>query len=188
MVKIILFNGPPRSGKDTCTTMALDHLGKSAVHYRFAAPLKDAVHGLFGMGNVKQEAFDFVKNDPSEMLMGMSPREAYIWMSEEVVKPKFGRDFFAGVAVNAIKNIADDKTVVISDCGFDEEVRKLIKAFGVYNVAIVYVKREGCSFAKDSRDYVTDVVCRQFGIENNGSYGDLNKQVIKILNEFIGAK
>lgn len=188
MPKIVLFNGPPRSGKDTCTKMALEYLGRRAVHYRFAAPLKDAIHGLFGIGGIIIEHFDAVKDEPQESLFGLTPRNAYIWLSEDVVKPKFGKDFFAQVAVNAIKRITDERIVVISDCGFADEVDSLVKAFGLQNVALVFLKRNGTDFANDSRSYIDDVICKQFSIENNGTFSELHEKVREMLESFIDAK
>jgi len=188
MPKIILFNGPPRSGKDTATGMALEYLGKRAVHYRFAAPLKDAIHGLFGMGGVKHEHFDMVKNDPSDIFFGMTPRNAYIWLSEEVAKPKFGSDFFARVAVNAIRNLSEDRTIVISDCGFNEEVEALRKEFGSENILVIYLEREGTDFSKDSRSYISAPLCKTCSIVNNGSYSQLNEKVIRCIEPFVNAK
>ena len=188
MPKIVLFNGPPRSGKDTATRFAMEYFGKRAVHYRFAGPLKDAVHGLFGLPGIMQEHFDSVKDIPQELFFGMSPREAYIWLSENAVKPKFGKTFFANVAVNNLSRITNDSTVIISDCGFFEEVDALIKAFGKDNVAIVYLKRTGTSFDGDSRNYVTHVDCKQYAITNDVSLVEFNEKIIDILREFRNAR
>lgn len=188
MTKIILFNGPPRSGKDAATKFALDYFGKRGVHLRFAAPLKDAVHGLFGMPGIMIEHFDGIKDQSSSLFFGMSPREAYIWLSESAVKPRFGNDFFAKVMVNRIRTITYPGTVIISDCGFREEVDELIKAFGKENVAIIYLKRKGTSFEGDSRDYVTHVECEQYAVTNDGSLIEFNDNIKKILREFRNAK
>lgn len=187
MPKIVLFNGPPRSGKDTAAKMAMQYLNGNGVFYRFAGPLKDAAHALFGMSGIDQEHFDQVKDVPCASFFGMTPREAYIWLSEKAVKPHFGNDFFTRVAINVIKQF-DDRIIVISDCGFAEEVAGLIKEFGSDNVAIVYLKRQGTSFANDSRSYVTNADCKQFTIENDGGYGKLREKVEKILKGFIDAK
>lgn len=182
--KIILFNGPPRSGKDTCAQFVMEVLPK-AYFYRFASPLKDAVHGLFGMPGILEEHFDAVKGVPSEKFFGMTPREAYIWMSEECAKPKFGKDFFSRVAINHIRsNAKDDEVVVVSDCGFQTEVDKLIEEFGAENVFLVWLLREGTSYQNDSRGYVDHPDdTRSYTINNNGSLSDLRDVVGKIAKE-----
>lgn len=194
-MRIILFNGPPRSGKDTATRLAMEILNQPAFvvgnlvytrrsyHYRFAQPLKDAIHALFGVGHIHTESYDSVKDTPSGVFFGMSAREAYIWLSEEVVKKRFGKDFFAKVAVTRIKQF-DDALIVISDCGFQEEVDVLIKEFGTENVYVVRIHRNGTSFEGDSRNYVShpksDILVR-----NNGSIEELTGKIKLILEEII---
>lgn len=185
MPKIILFNGPPRSGKDTATKFALEHLGSRAVHYRFAEPLKDAVHSLFGMSGIMIEHFDAVKNVPTDAFFGMSPREAYIWLSEEVAKPKFGKDFFTKIAIKEIEKY-DDHIIVISDCGFNEEVEGLRLKFGSENIRIVYLERQGATYQNDSRTYISAPYCQTSSIVNNGSFEELRKRIIQIIDSLIG--
>ncbi len=191
MRKIILFNGPPRSGKDTATDFAMKHLGKRGIHYRFAAPLKDATHSLFGL-KVPREYFDECKNTPSPLFLGLSPRQAYIWMSEEAVKPKFGKDFFAKVAVHSIaqriiESKKTDGVVVISDCGFAEEVAALIEAFGQENVALVHIKRPGTDFTNDSRSYIKIDGFLPYLLNNDLGLGDLRDKTIGIVKDFTNA-
>lgn len=187
-LKIVLFNGPPRSGKDTATQLALHYLGERGFFCRFAGPLKDAVHALFGLSRIQQEHFDSIKDKASPQFFGMSPREAYIWMSELLVKPKFGNDFFANVAVNTIKSLQcqteNNRVVVISDLGFNEEADTLVKAFGWDNVAIIHMKREGTSFNNDSRSYVFNNQCKHYEIKNDGTVEQLNENVKSILRDF----
>lgn len=195
MTKIVLFNGPPSSGKDTASdfTMAwLKQSGKNGIHYRFAAPLKDATHALFGL-KVGREHFNECKNVPSSLFLGMSPRQAYIWMSEEAVKPKFGKDFFAKVAVHLISEriVASGKSdgvIVVSDCGFAEEVDALIEAFGAENVAVVHLKRSGTDYTNDSRSYIENVDCKKYLIHNNGGLADFKDQVIATVKAIADAK
>lgn len=186
-IKVILFNGPPRSGKDTASDFAMDILGNRGAKHRFAAPLKNAVHAMFGFADVKEEHFNSVKDVPQDTFHGMTPRQAYIWMSEEVVKPKFGHDFWANVAVTSLKQLRRP-VVVISDCGFVEEANVLTKAFGKKNVAIVHLKRLGTSFANDSRSYIELAGCPLYEIINDGSVSDLYDIVAHIIDDFSNAK
>jgi hypothetical protein len=187
MPKIILFNGPPRSGKDTATKFALEYLGDRGRFYRFAEPLKDAAHALFGMSGCTTEHFDSMKGVHLPQFFGMTPREAYIWLSEEVAKPKFGKDFFTRVAVNALKNY-DDHVIVISDCGFQDEVDGLIEEFGGENIFVVRIMREGTSFEGDSRSYVSNKMTRAYHITNNGLLSDLRKSVFKFIKGTVDAE
>ena len=160
MSKVILFNGPPSSGKDTACKIAGRWLGMNRyryLHYRFAQPLKDGVHAIFGMPDIATEHFAQTKEIPNPFMMGMTPRQAYIWMSEEVMKPKFGQSFFADIAANHIENFFKTQNadcVIVSDCGFQIEVDRLCERLGAHNVIVVQLHRNNCDYAKDSRGYV----------------------------------
>lgn len=187
--KIVLFNGPPRCGKDTATDIAISILGHTkAGRYRFAAPLKDAVHALFGMAGIMVEYFDGAKEAPQDSLFGMTPRDAYIWLSEEVAKPKFGSDFFARISVTSINRVfgkgpyGEYASVVVSDCGFQSEIDTLSNAFGAENIILVRLHRVGRSFAGDSRSYIEH--SNSIDLENDGTMGELRDRLTKILEEF----
>lgn len=186
----ILFNGPPRCGKDTATQFAKEILGLRAATYRFAKPLKDAAHALFGMGGIATEALGLVKEQPNEAMFGMTPRNAYIWLSEEVVKPKFGQDFFAKVAVTNINRLMQHygglAHIVISDCGFQAEFDVLAEAFGADNVHLCQLERAGCSFKGDSRGYIESSKHRH-GILNNGTLDEFRHSIQNLLKEIINA-
>lgn len=186
-IKVILFNGPPRSGKDTASDFAMNILGNKGAKHRFAGPLKNAIHSMFGFADAKEEHFNSVKDVSQDAFHGMTPRQAYIWMSEEVVKPKFGHDFWANVAVTSLKQLRRP-VVVISDCGFVEEANVLTKAFGKKNVAIAHLKRHGTSFANDSRSYIELAGCPLYEINNDGSVHDLYDIVAHMIEDFTNAK
>lgn len=178
--KIILFNGPPRSGKDTASQIALDLLGERGRFYRFASPLKNAIHSLFGLHGVDEEWFTDVKNVAVPDLYDWTPRELYIWLSEDVVKPKFGKDFFGQAAVNYIRSLPDGVTVVVSDCGFQNEVDVLINDFGADSVIVVQMSRDGTCFDDDSRGDVTAPLYT-YSLANNGSKQLLVSAIFDIL-------
>lgn len=182
MPKVILFNGPPRSGKDAAASFAVNFFDDDApvIYYRFAEPLKDAAHSLFGMGGIATESFTDTKSVPNNKFFGLTPREVYIWLSEQAVKPKFGKDFFARIAVNYLSQF-DNSVIVISDCGFQEEVDYLVNAFGSDNIDVVYMMRDGFDFCGDSRSYVEHAKARTHIINNNGSFAELKESVHKIL-------
>lgn len=188
---IILFNGPPRSGKDTATRIAKDVLGLKGATYRFAQPLKEAVHSLFGLGGVPVEFFNDSKDEPNEKMMGMTPREAYIWLSEEIAKPKFGKDFFAKVGITNIKRLfwhyGGLMSVIISDCGFQEEFDLLAEHFGAENVWLCKLERPGFDFSNDSRGYINSSV-RSVTIKNDGNLNDFHQKIQSLLKEITDVK
>lgn len=153
MPKIVLLNGPPRCGKDTAA-VALTNAIPNSVHHKFADPLRNAVPAMFGIGHdLWQTLYLYNKDVRTSVLFGMSPREAMIWLSEEVMKPKFGVEVFGKIAAQTIASYPQE-TVVVSDSGFAREVMPLIDAFGVDNLLIVQIRRPGQTFDGDSRGWV----------------------------------
>lgn len=156
MIKFIVLNGPPRSGKDTIAAQLTQKLHGPTMHYKFAGTMKLALGEWLGLG--LEDTFKFfehtiLKNEVSDRFMGMSPRQMLISFSEEWVKPKFGKDAFGKLMAARCANLAGF-TIVISDCGFADELKPLLTAFGEENIALVRLHRQGCDFVGDSRSYI----------------------------------
>lgn len=155
--KVVLFNGPPGAGKDTAARLLIES-GIRAEVEKFAKTVKEGCHGLFGITNstgqiVAHDHFEPIKEKPNREFMGMSPREAYIWYSEEVMKPKFGQDVFGQMTAERMSS--DGRLYFITDSGFIDEAQSIVDKFGVENVILVQLHREGCDFFNDSRSYVS---------------------------------
>lgn len=153
MNRVIVFNGPPRSGKDTAVSTVWQLSRTPCCHIKMAEPITDSVSSLFGYTQTQwNDVYAHHKDTPQSRLHGMTPREACIWMSEEVVKPRFGRDFFGKIAAGkCIARASVGHTVLMSDGGFLEEVECVVDAVGSENVCLVHLHRPGFDFASDSR-------------------------------------
>jgi hypothetical protein len=175
-MKIVIFNGPPRSGKDTCAEFLA-----TGMYYRsmkLAAPLKLATHALYGLWPIPDNYFEKTKDDANPEFMGLSPRQAYIKVSEELVKPILGDDWWARVLVNRIK-AEDTDRIVLSDCGFTQELEVLAEAFGPESLLLFRLHREGCDFSKDSRSYMyPGESIAQIDVYNNRTLADLKADVM----------
>jgi hypothetical protein len=186
-MKVVIFNGPPGSGKDTCCEIISK--GTQVRHYSLASILKKATHSLFGINYLPENYFEGeIKEQESDLFGGLSPRQAYIKMSEEMVKPVLGADFFAETSIRMIEQDPLVKTAVcFSDCGFQNEFEVFVKKYGVKNVMLVHIEREGCDFSNDSRNYVTPVDGMQYQkIVNNGTLKDLADRVEQSYKWIIG--
>ena len=83
----------------------------------------------------------------------ISPREALIYTSEIVIKPRFGDKYFGLAAADSIKN--DENGSVFSDGGFQEELSPLVDVVGEENVYIVqFTRGDKKDFLGDSRDWL----------------------------------
>ena len=201
MTKIVLFNGPPSSGKDTLAGQLANVIPKSLV-VKFAAPLKSlAMHMYCDSNSQKFYEHDLPeqKNNPSPTFLGKSCRQVQIDISEVYMKPMHGEDVFGKFLVKTIDKEAENYDVFfVSDSGFKPEAEVLINEYGAQNVLLLRLTREGTFFQKDpekpgydSRNYINldDLDVESYDIEN--VEGDVNATVQKvktIINKFLGSK
>ena len=154
-MKLIVLNGPPDCGKDTTA----DYLSAEYGWYKFklSHTLKLGAHALLGDSLDIMKYEGEAKNKPQEDLCGEIPRDWYIYLSEEVLKPRFGKDILGHLAVKHLSLAAPWEArggVVVSDCGFMDELRPLIENFGAHNIYVIQMFREGCTYSNDSRGYL----------------------------------
>jgi hypothetical protein len=148
---IILFNGPPGTGKDAAADFFKE---KGFKHLSFKYQLFRETISFFAvdekwfMDGYKDR---LIKEQPEELLEGMSRREAMIYVSEEITKPAFGEDIFG-------KQVADEIDITrdycISDGGFIDELIPVINKVGSENFVLVQLTREGHDYSSDSRRYL----------------------------------
>ena len=123
--------------------------------------------------------------DASGTCLNLSIREAMIYISEVVMKPRFGENYF-GVA--RAKAIQEGEIAVDSSTGFEEELPPLIERLGQENILLIRVHREGATFEGDSRSYIPDGVITNT-VDVNSVYGELTDylgEVEKVVSKFIG--
>lgn len=184
--KVIMFNGPKGSGKDSAAMYAQIHvLHSTSMHTKMAHPLYNAIQYLFGLEIDQWEyLYNNMKETPLPLLNGMSPREALIWLSEEVVKPKFGSEFFGKIAGRTCLNFFEqenDGIVLMSDAGFNDEVRELVGMVGSERCYLIRLC-DGNDFSGDSREYVDPNyvgidIPNFFTIYNTGSLAEFRESV-----------
>lgn len=154
-MKVILINGPPRVGKNTAANMISEVVPNCQV-IGFSHHLKRMVHGIY-LGragwDLDPDAFDNCKDTPQTMLAGMSWRKAYIFYSENVIKPLHGKEWF-GEQFCRTANLSCADLVVVPDSGFVQEAERTVREFGAANVRLVRLYKDGCTFVGDSRDYI----------------------------------
>lgn len=156
---IVLFNGPPLSGKD----FAADYFKeKGFKHLSFKYQLYKETIKFFDVS--EQWFMERYKNRdekevPSIHLGHMSCREAMIYVSEKVIKPRKGLDYFGQQVANEIEEC---KNYCISDGGFIDELVPVINRIGSDNFVLVQLTREGCDYSTDSRRYFDGNIVHQY--------------------------
>ena len=182
-MRIVMFNGPPGAGKDAAGRALLKGLYGTEV-VKLAGALKSATHELFGLHGLAPSGFEAVKNDPADEFFGLSPREAYILVSEKMVKPVLGEDFFGRVLVNRIRRLRNCRIAAVTDSGFVDEARPVVEAFGPENVLLVRLHRPGHTFAGDSRSHIDLPAVASFDIVNDGDEAAFGTLVVHVVSQW----
>jgi hypothetical protein len=160
---IILFNGPPGTGKDAAADFFKE---KGFKHLSFKYQLFKETISFFGvdeqwfMQGYKDRS---LKEEPEDWLDGMSRREAMIYVSEEITKPAFGQDVFGKLVADEIDL---SKDYCVSDGGFVDEVAPVINKVGSENFVLVQLTREGHDYSTDSRRYLDGNLYKEFVISH----------------------
>lgn len=154
MQKVIILNAPPGAGKDTIGNRIAMIAPWFCRMRSFKKPMFEIARAMLGANFYKR--FMDVYNDreqkekPQVFLNGKSPRQFMIWISESVIKPQFGNQYFGRRMVEQIREC--DDPVIVTDGGFPEEIKPLIGAG--FEVHICRLHRSGYTFAGDSRNYL----------------------------------
>lgn len=191
MKTIIIFNAPPQSGKDEAAL----HLCSTGYHpiLEFKQPLVATTLAFYGIDLSTWDKWYVAgeKEKPREELGGLSCREALINMSENALKPVFGKDVMGKRMVGQIKSLPTESSqyVFIPDSGFDEEVLPVMEAYGRENLYLIKIKRDGCSYNGDSRkDLSEDMFKRVYTIENNGTLDELHTKAEEVFTDIRSKK
>lgn len=177
--KIILLNGPPGSGKDAIAEILVHNC--NGINLKYAQPLRNIVTSFF---NINERELDDLKNKPIDKnKSNYRFRDFMIDVSENVIKPNLGQDWFAEKLVSRIKSkFYDEKLVVISDLGFLKELEVLyngLKSF--YEFELWQIYRSGKDFSKDSRKYVIHPNIKTRIINNDYSLMTLKNMILDIV-------
>lgn len=156
MTKIIIANAPADAGKDEAIAYLKFTYG---VHpFSFKTELKSLTLKLYCISEALWDSWytRLGKELPREELGGLSCRQALIRVSEEIVKPNFGKDYFGRAEAVKLKAISEQGSIVAacSDGGFNEEINPMIATFGAENIYVLKIHRPYRSFKGDSRNWI----------------------------------
>jgi hypothetical protein len=190
-LNVIWFNGPPKSGKDTCAKYVIDKLGiNHCLHIKLADPINKALRGLFS--HIDKETWnelrEFKKDIKVDILMNKSLRDSFISFSEDWAKKFYGPDIFGIIAAERIqlatKQNRSIHTVVFSDSGFVEELLAVKRVINNAKHFLIRIHRDGCSYKNDSRSYLSNVCETELDIQNT-SLLDLFRELDNVLQTIL---
>ena len=125
----------------------------------------------------------------------LSVREAMIYVSEMVVKPRWGNAWFGQERVRKMKgydNVLDKFTnhgnLLFTDdsAAFVDELYPLIDYVGQENILLLRIHRDGFTFEGDSRNYIPDgIIDNTIDVYNNGTEQEYFNQIETLVKRFI---
>lgn len=187
-MRIILFNGPPRCGKDTAAKSFVTNKDGQDIRLPLAGmwkfekmsfPLKwmfaamtQTECDMYGNNSVweskKEEAVPVLDEIIGGQCFRTTYRQWQIDASEKFMKKRYGEDVFTRLFIE--RNPAHlPINVLVSDCGFQVEYDALAEHYGAQNILLIRIVRDGCSFANDSREYIDGMDGNIVLIDNNGT-------------------
>ena len=160
---VTILNGPAGCGKDTLAALvqpAAQVEFKDSLYYETAQ-----YYGIY-IDAFKEACADRERKEAPYFCVqtfkrfSLSPRQMLIHVSEEVIKPEYGKGYFGEAA--AREWIGKCCPLIASDGGFPDEVLPITDTFGCDNVLVIRLHRDGYNFVGDSRSYIQedDVNCR----------------------------
>lgn len=192
-MNFILFNGPPRSGKDTAAKIAWDYIAAKpdymAIWEKFSFPNKRM---FAGMMDTKCDNWGVVPHwedlkGEIDATLGVSYRQWQIDVSEKFMKPLYGNDIFGRLLLGRCKECEEDlpgftPIFIVSDCGFQIEVDTLKD----HNVLLFNLWRKGCDYSNDSRQQVNPhETWHALQIYNDRDVADLKHRVIDRIDAWL---
>ena len=164
---IIILNGPPGVGKDTIANLIAEKT-PFFEHMRFKIPLYADTARYFSINIPTFIDWAEDRNAKEAPVIQtatglISPREALIHVSEDLVKPAFGNDHYGLLAAKKILLSKSKSNVIFSDGGFVEELLPIANL--CHKLWIVRLHRKDFNFNTDSRDYISDKI-----IEENDNF------------------
>jgi hypothetical protein len=177
---VVLLNGPANSGKDVLAGMLIAKLG--GVKQQFKDALYKHTADLYQMELstfVKLATGRGTKELPTPSLQGYSPREALIFTSEKVYKPIYGQDYFGKYTAAKL----EEGYNYVADSGFIDEAETVVEE--VPKTLLVRIRREGCTFEGDSRNYINldHKDTPSLDLYNNGTLEEARDIIIKFMED-----
>lgn len=184
-MKIVFFNGPPRSGKDTAANEIVYRLGDNwytVENIGLADHIKLATHVAYGLpNNTTYNEFEAVKDEPRREFFGKTPRQAYIAFSD-YMKTLHGPSIFGEMYARTVLHSGCD-LVVNPSSGFADELEPVLDLLGRENAILIRIHRPGQDFAGDSRSYIELPGVKTFDVENSGTKFEFEDLVSDIVRE-----
>lgn len=185
---VIGISGPPRSGKDTLAkhlqTMLEDRFVIPTLVHSLSKPMRRMAFHVIGRIYSVPE-YERLKDQPLDELEGGTIRELMIGLSEQFMKPRYGKAVWAKLLLNRLP-AKFPGIIIVPDFGFPSESEHFMRVFGEDNVLAIQLTRAGFDWGNDSRSYVSATY--NLGLENSGDFESMCKRIIDRAVNHLGWK
>ena len=165
---VIALAGPAGAGKSTAAAYLARQHGYTPL--KFAAGLK-AMMRVIGLTEAQIEGP--LKEVPSKLLCGQTPRHAMQTLGTEWGRNLIGTDFWANVWFDAAADVLDQGgRVVVDDCRFENEAAKVRQLGGI----VVRLDGRGAGIGGDHPSEA-GLQAADFVLDNSGSVAWLEHQL-----------
>ena len=178
LTTLIGVTGKAGSGKDTVGEMLWGEYG--FVCSSFADPVKQAASIIFGVELDK--FYDRVSKEAIDPYWGITRREMLTKLGTDACRNVFGQDVWTKRWLMSFNEVNQFDDVVVTDVRFEDEAA-LIRSMGG---TIIHLSRPA-SERGVKVDHVSEagvkILDGDYGIDNNGTLGDLLKNVCLIVDD-----
>jgi energy-coupling factor transporter ATP-binding protein EcfA2 len=164
--------GPKGSGKSTAAKFLQGHPHDFSRH-RFAGPLKDALKVAFGLTD--EHVDGALKEEPTELLNGRTPRHAMLTMGTEWGRNMIHKDIWLTAWRNTMP---DSNRIIVDDVRFPNEIEMLRQEYGATTIRIV---RPGFEHDSSHESEAHSELMTEFAIVNDSSLAWLKAKVESIV-------
>ena len=196
IMDIILLNGPRGSGKSLISAIIAEN-HRNVLESKFAKPIDDIAQVILAPDEIDYHEWREGKKEEQLLNYPTTMRKLLIGISEHLIKPQLGDNYFAHRAADLVISEIDyansvtgqqpyfsaSEMIVFSDCGFQNEhdaFREVVLEHdSSANIQLINVRRQGRTFKGDSREWVKHE--DSIDIYNNSTKDDLRTDVISTL-------
>lgn len=174
--KLILLNGPPRSGKDALAGEVARQLREllndskypQLIHEKLSYPLKRGVAAIFDKSlDELERSKDMINPDLFERSYRRAQIDLFHWL-ERTHGPDVLGQLFAARTRNSKNEI-----IIVSDCGRADEVHSACLGFAPSNCQLFRIHRDGTDYSGDIRSYVKNTEAYGLDSKDVSNNGDL---------------
>lgn len=151
MKLVIVLNAAPNSGKDTIADYIIKNY--DFTKHEFKSLLYQDVADYYNVNLetvIKLNENRYEKNKPQSIFNNLKPRDALIYVAENIIKPKYGFYRYVDDIFNKIKE-SKDSYFIISDGGSPHEEERIDFYKNEFKIYKIVIEKNDTNYKEDVR-------------------------------------